>query len=254
MRGVSDMSSKQGMGWLARAALLAAVLIVPACGGGGPSPTPSGTTSSLWNSTSTGGGTFSPGGGVIWNNPNNGPIGTGTGNVDLAYGTVTTPWNGPVKYPSPPNSIRPVYLTAPLVSAEEFNIEGQADGYRQAWLNANNGGAFNNNNFGFNQLPPLYISTNLRSVARARCKDLSAGNGAALETLNDRMIAAKLKFVNNSGTEFYATGADAGAAWTAFGANAQTDALNGGWFGGGYWTSPPYWGLVFCQSNNSTGP
>jgi hypothetical protein len=245
------------MGWLSRIALLAAaLLVVPACGssGGTKAPFP-GSTSAIWQNTASTGPT--QGTGVFWKDPNTAPIVNSGGTGDLFYGTVTQPWNGPVKYPAAPDSNRPVYLIAPQNSAEEYNIEGQAQGFRQAQAQGGGGGFFNNNQFGVNQLPPLYISYNLRNVARARCKDLSDGFQNALESLANRMIAAKLSFVAGTEQGFYATGADAGAAWTLMVTiGADQAALAGGWFGGGYWNSgvTPWWGLVFCDSNSTTGP
>jgi hypothetical protein len=233
-------------------ALLAGILNVSACrdGGDGTKTNP-GVTGALWNSTS-GTGSGGSGGALLWNDPNSGPISGSGGSGDLTYGTA---W--PTLYPTPPNSLRAVFLTGPLSQSEEYNIEGQVQAYRQVWLQQHNAGAgiggFGGG-AGVATLPPLYISTNLRGIARARCKDLSMGYGTALQSLAARMTAAKLIFATGSQTEYYAKGADAGAAFTAMGTAVQDRSIQGGWFGGGYWTAPSTWGLVFCLSGSITGP
>src|SRR5437016_7085459 len=190
---------------------------------------------------------------LLWNDPNNGPIGGSGGTGDLTYGTA---W--PNLYPAPPNSLRPVYVTAGLNRAEEDNIEAQVQAYRQAWLRQQNqagaGGIGGVGGIGVATLPALYYSSNLRGVARARCEDLSMGNNAALQSLAARMTAAKLSFTGGTESEYYATGADSAAAYAGMGTAVQKRSLQGGWFGGGYWTAPSWWGLVFCQSGSMTGP
>ena len=66
-------------------ALLAAALIVPGCGDGGDGKKNPGVTKSLWNSTSGMGSGGAAGGTLLWNDPNNGPIGGSGGTGDLTY-------------------------------------------------------------------------------------------------------------------------------------------------------------------------
>lgn len=258
------MANKRGLGWLSRGALLAvAALFVPACGGGGGGAKNPGVTSALWNSTS-GVSSGSSGGGLLWIDPNAGPIGGTGGTGDLTYGDAYPggKWPSGKTYNTNPDASRPVYVSAAQSSTEEDNIEAQVQAYRQAWIRANSGGGggiggIGGGGIGIAQLPSLYIGTNLRGTARAVAKDLALGYLPPLESLAALMRAAKLNFTTGSESGYWATAADAATAYNVMGAGVQNRSLGGGWFGGGYWTdvtNGPWWGLVFCDTTSTTGP
>lgn len=241
--------------WLSWAALLAAAAVIPACDakGAGNNVNP-GNTSALWvpvNGATAGGYGANGNAPLLWRDANLGPIGGGGVGSDLTYGTAF-----PTIYPpGDPNENRPVYTRTPYNSGEENNIIGAVQAYRQTYLagqvgQGGQGGVGGGQNI--QTLPLLLLSDNLRAICRARCRDLAMGFATAGQTLNARMMAAKLVFTNE--VEYYATGADYAAAYAAMGAGAKTRSLAGGWYGGGYATAPPYWGLVFCDSTKPTGP
>ena len=257
------MTSERGLGWMARGALLAAVLIIPACGGRAKGTQP-GTTGAKWNSTqaTTGGTNVTP---LMWRDPNLGPISGSGGTGDLIYGIAFSLPLGD------PDYNRPVNLGTAFSKTEEINIEAEVTAYRQAWVTANNGGGggggLGGGGFigGFQQLPGLYYSDNLRAIARARCKDITQTNNAPA-SLAARMTAAMLSYTAPS--EYYNMAtvcATAKEAWVAMGGGNNASAVStraraGGWFGGGYWPAatgapnPSQWGLVFCDSGSATGP
>src|SRR5438105_4553522 len=78
---------------------------------------------------------------------------------------------------------------------------------------------------GIAQLPSLYIGTNLRGTARAVAKDLALGYMPPLESLAALMTAAKLNFTTGSESGYWATAADAAAAYNVMGTGVQNRSL-----------------------------
>jgi hypothetical protein len=186
------MARTRGLGWLARGALLASALVVPACTDSGTGAKNGGTTAALWNTTS-GGASVGPAPGVLlWNDPNTGPINGGTGGGgNLTYGQAD-----PTDYgsgPPPPGGSK--WMNSALstatpqnatTGADEQTIEGLALAYHSSLTNL--GGAAGVAGIGgvggvagvggFNQQPPLYSSSNMELEPRGYCEAILAPAGA----------------------------------------------------------------------------
>jgi hypothetical protein len=273
------MASTRGLGWLARGALLASALIVPACTDSGTGPKNNGATGALWNTTSGGPSAGPTPGVLLWNDPNTAPIKGGTGGGgNLTYGQAdpTDYGSGPPPGPgaawmnSALSSAKPQNATT---AADEQTIEGLALAYHSSLTNVGGaagvagiggvGGAAGVG--GFNQQPPLYSSSNMELEPRGYCEAILAPAGAvragpgafnAAGGLAWRLGKCGINAAMQNPTEYpQASGAvaNATAAWNAMaaaGAQRRIQMIgSSAYCGAGSWTvgGKTEWDLTFID-------
>jgi hypothetical protein len=243
------MASTRGLGWLARGALLAAALIVPACSDGNKSGAKNpGNTSALWSSTSgSGTGTGKPTPGVLlWIDPNLAPVKGGTGGgLNLTYGQAD-----PVAYPpANANAQSPLSVSAPQDATASNNESvligrGGAD-YGTAFGGAGGagGGQIGQIGGGVNQGPGWYApNVKLTATARGTAKFMATKGGAPPQPLLWRLQKVGVNAAMQMPTEWVASGAamtpdQAYNSWGAGPLTYITGSANPLWAGGGTWSA-----------------
>ena len=267
------MASKRGLGWLARGALLASALIVPACTGSKSPATNPGTTSALWSTTTAAtGGTYGAPGTVtlLWNDPNTAPTNGGGGGGDLNFEQAWAQLNGGGGTNPFLGNTHPVVTTTPQNVAEEDAVDGGAAAYYATLVGGGLGGAGGlggiGGGIGGAQMPSFYTrNVKLRSVVRAECKHLTITTATpghpegAPNSLAWRMQAGGVNAAAQAATQWTVqangtTITNGASAWSAISAAGGAAYINGigqpGWAGAGYYTSGgnnTYWGILMIQ-------
>ncbi len=226
------------------AALLLTFAASVGCGGG---HNPSGSTiSPTWTTTSTAVTTpatlTAP---LLWIDPNLGPTNTGGGGQGDKTFTSVDPSTWP---PGSPNGDHPVVVGMAQNSNEEFSIEGQAFIYRSSLIAAGGG----QNAAAVVVLPGLYGNqAKLSQVARAVCKHYLIHTPTEMSLFNlvqFSLAANKTAGVGDIYGNLPLPNIDAAAAWNIM--QAQLRVQQGGYMGGGYWTTATLevYALLFTNS------
>ena len=262
------MSTERKLGWLGRAALLAAVLIVPACGDTNSTGANPGTTGAAWNTTSSGGGNnyYGP---LLWIDPNLGPNPAPPGGgLDLTYATADAANYGPGT-PGAANGQYPVSVSRPqdtLMDGYESTIVGSAGGAYGMAFGGGLGGAGGiggiggiGGGLGGGGGGPGWYAPNdkLRATARGLAKHWAMVGGATppnLASLNQRLtwVGVNPAMMNAQQWTAYGAGMTGAQAWTAI-SGAVSTYIGGAaaplWAGAGGWglANINYYCLVIIQ-------
>lgn len=246
------MSTDRKLGWLGWVALLAAVLIVPACGDTNRTGANPGVTPALWNTTTTGGGNtyYGP---LLWIDPNLGPNPSPPGGgLDLTYATAD-----PANYgPGTPGAANGQYTVSTsraqdaVMDGHESTIVGSAGGaYGLAFGGGGLGGiggvgGIGGGIGGGGGGPGWYAPNNtVRAVARGLARHWATVGGAApptLSSLNQRLtwVGVNPAYMNAMEWPAYGAGMTGAQAWTVM-SGAVSGYIGGAvaplWAGAGGW-------------------